>query len=252
MWNTILVEPILNLLMLFYKVLFSNLGLAILGLTVFIRLMLFPLTLPALRMSKKQKELKPELDKLKKRFRDNKDKLAQKQLELMREHGVNPALGCLPQIVQIVVLIALYQVFRQALQANGQGISALNSMLYFDFLKIPVGGSINVEFLYLDLTQPDPYYVLPILAGLTQAALALVGRRLQGQDSSDEKQEKESVEEDTGGMESMMQDMQWQMGLIFPLMTVFIGVRLQSGLVLYWVASVLLSLVQQWWVLSRE
>ncbi|MEA2020208.1 MAG: YidC/Oxa1 family membrane protein insertase [Patescibacteria group bacterium] len=240
--------------MLFYKVLFSNLGLAILGLTGFIRLLLFPLTLPALRMSQKQKDLKPELDKLKSRFGDDKDKLARKQLELMQEHGVNPALGCLPQIVQIIVLIALYQVFRQVLQVDEQGISALNNMLYFDFLEIPASGSINVDFLHLDLTQPDPYYILPILAGLAQAGLFFIGRRLQrGQSfSAEESDEGGAKKKEEGGMESMMQDMQSQMGLIFPLMTVFIGVRLQSGLVLYWVASVLLSLVQQWWVLSKE
>lgn len=251
-----MLEPILNLLMLFYTLLCSNMGLAILGLTVFIRLLLFPLTLPALRMSKKQKELKPKLDDLKERLGDDKEALAREQMKIMRENGVNPALGCLPQIVQIVVLIALYQVFRQVLEANGQGIQSLNNMLYFDFLRIPSGGNINVDFLYLDLTQPDPYYVLPVLAGLAQAGLFWVGKKLRGEGSSessgDVRNANVNEEEKEEGMEDMMKNMQSQMGFIFPLMTVFIGVRLQSGLVLYWVASVVLSLVQQWWVAVRD
>ena len=245
MWNTLLVEPILNLLMLFYEVLFSNLGLAILGLTVVIRLVLFPLTLPSLRMTQKQAEIKPELDKLKEKYKDNKEKLAQAQMKLMRENGVNPALGCLPQIVQLVVLIALYQVFRQVLAANGQAVSALNQMLYFDFLKIPVEGSINTSFLYLDLTQPDPYYVLPILAGLSQAGLFLVGKKMRGGGKEASGAEDKESDSQKDGADDIMQSMQSQMGFIFPLMTVFIGLRLQSGLVLYWVASVALSLVQQ-------
>ncbi len=248
MWNTLLVEPILNLLMLFYEVLFSNLGLAILGLTMVIRLILFPLTLPSLRMSKKQAELKPALDKLKNKFSDNKEKLAQEQMKLMREHGVNPALGCLPQIVQLIVLIALYQVFRQVLAADGQAVAELNRMLYFDFLRIPAEASINTKFLYLDLTQPDPFYVLPILAGLSQAGLFLFGNKLRGGAAEEEKKESSENAGKDGqkeGADDIMQSMQSQMGFIFPLMTVFIGLRLQSGLVLYWVASVLLSLVQQ-------
>lgn len=247
MWNTLLVEPILNLLFLFYEVLFSNLGLAILGLTVVIRLVLFPLTLPSLRMSKEQAKLKPELDKLKEKYKDDKEKLAQAQMKLMREHGVNPALGCLPQIVQLIILIALYQVFRQVLAANGQSITALNQMLYFDFLKIPADGSINTHFLYLDLTQPDPYYILPVLAGLSQAGLFLIGKKMRGNAKDTKGGAEEPAKEDSqeGSADDIMQSMQSQMGFIFPLMTVFIGLRLQSGLVLYWVASVLLSLVQQ-------
>ncbi len=255
MWNTLLVEPILNLLMLFYEVLFSNLGLAILGLTVFIRLILFPLTLPSLRMSKKQAELKPKLDKLKNKFSDNKEKLAQEQMKLMREHGVNPALGCLPQIVQLIVLIALYQVFRQVLGENGQSVDLINRIVYWEFLKVPPTEGINTQFLLWDLAKaadsvsfPNVYYTLPVLAGLSQAGLFLFGKKLRGGAAEEEKKESVEGAEKDGqeeGADDIMQSMQSQMGFIFPLMTVFIGVRLQSGLVLYWVASVLLSLVQQ-------
>lgn len=242
MWNTLLIQPITNLLIAFYQLLFSNLGLAILGMTLFIRLLLFPLTLPALKMAEKQKELQPKLEKIKKKYKDDKEKLAREQMKLMKVAGVNPALGCLPQIVQLVILIALYQVFIKVLLADGQNIETLNDLLYFDFLKLPSGAAIGTKFLYLDLSQSDPYYVLPILAGLSQWAVTRIGRPKKAEGKKAGEEEKK---------DDIMGDMQSQMGILFPLMTVFIGLKLQSGLVLYWLASVLISLGQQWLVTSK-
>lgn len=243
MWNILLLQPILNLLFLFYRLLFSNLGLAILGLTLFIRLASLPLTFPALEMAKKQRELKPELDRLKEKYKDDKERLAREQMNLMGEHGLNPALGCLPQIIQLVILVALYQVFIKVLAANGQSTETLNQLLYSGFLKIPAGSSIKTRFLYLDLAQPDPYYILPVLAGVLQWGVMQVGRGLQG-DS------KETIKGKSN--DDIMGSMQSQMGMLFPLMTVFVGLRLQSGLVLYWFVSMLFSLFQQWWFAKRQ
>lgn len=243
MWNTFLVEPILNLLIAFYKGLFSNLGLAILGMTAFIRIVLYPLTVPALKMAEKQKRMQPKLNELKEKYKDDKERLTQEQLKLMKEAGINPALGCLPQIVQLIILIALYQVFIKVLHANGAEITNLNNLLYFDFLKLPTNAVIGTKFLYLDLTKPDPYYVLPILSGVAQWTMTRIGRPAAVKPTG------EKVEK--GKSDDIMQNMQSQMGIIFPLMTVFIGLKLQSGLTLYWFVSVLLSVVQQWWV-SRK
>jgi len=96
MWNTIFVQPFLNLLLAFYKVFFSNLGLAILGVTVLIRLLLFPLTLPMLKMARKQRMIQPELDKLKEKYGEDKEKLAKEQMRLLRENGINPAWAAFP------------------------------------------------------------------------------------------------------------------------------------------------------------
>ena len=88
MWNTLLIEPILNLLILFYHLLFSNLGLAILGLTLLIRVLLFPLVLPVLKMGEKQRQLKPELDKLREKYAKDKEKLAREQMQLLSRAGI--------------------------------------------------------------------------------------------------------------------------------------------------------------------
>ena len=134
MWQQLLYHPILNLLVFFYQILFQNLGLAILAMTVVLRSALIPLTLPTLKAAQKQKELAPELKKLQEKHKGDKEKLAKAQMELYRKHGVNPAAGCLPQILQLIVLIALYQAFIQVLSNDGQAVLKLNEILYFDFL----------------------------------------------------------------------------------------------------------------------
>src|SRR4030066_1865707 len=122
LWNLILYQPLVNALIFFYNFLFSNFGLAIIVLTMIIRSLLIPLTLPSMRAAQKMKELAPEIAKLKKKHGHDKQQLAKAQMELYRRHGANPAAGCLPQIVQLIVLIALYQAFRQVLDINGDNI----------------------------------------------------------------------------------------------------------------------------------
>jgi len=245
MWNTLLIKPILNLLVAFYKLFFSNLGLAILGMTIFIRLLLFPLAIPTLKMAEKQRRLQHKLDALKKKHKGDKKKLTEEQMRLMKAEGINPALGCLPQIAQLIVLIALYQVFIKILATNEQTIQNINNMLYANFLRLPPGGHIETRFLYLNLSKPDPYYVLPVLAGLAQWVSTKVGRTPKPTKPETEKTVEKEARSD------IMLDMQSQMGFLFPLMTIFIGLNLSSGLVLYWLASVLISTVQQWWVAKR-
>ncbi|MBI3954675.1 membrane protein insertase YidC, partial [Candidatus Collierbacteria bacterium] len=153
-----LITPINQLLIFLYGLSGSNFGLAIIFLTVIIRLALVPITIPSLQSAKKLQALKPQLDRLKKKHTD-KQKLQLAQLELYRQHKINPAAGCLPQVAQLFVLIALYQVFMNIV-SGGQ----------ID------GQPINQRFLWLDLSQPDPFYILPVLAGLSQFVFSLMMR----------------------------------------------------------------------------
>jgi YidC/Oxa1 family membrane protein insertase len=241
MWQQLLYYPILNLLVFFYKILFQNLGLAILAMTVVLRAALIPLTLPTLKAAQKQRDLMPELKKLQEKHKGNKEKLAKAQMELYRQHGVNPAAGCLPQILQLIVLIALYQAFIQVLSNDGQAVLKLNEILYFDFLKLDPGRLINTYFGPWTLSQPDKFFVLPILAGVFQLLLSKMMRPAA----------EKAVEKAKGTPEKsddLMYNMQEQMLYLMPLMTIFIGWRLPSGLVLYWLATTIFSLVQQYFV----
>jgi len=210
-----------------YQIFGGNLGLSIIGLTLVIKLILLPFVIPTIRSAKKMQDLKPALDKLKTKHTE-KAALQKAQLELYKEHGVNPAAGCLPQIVQIVILISLYQVFIDLLKQSSIG-----------------GIQVNPNFLYLNLTKPDHTYIMPILAGVTQLIFSLM--MMSGVEAhinnpkkvEDKKKEQDSLE--------MAASMQQQMVYMMPLMTVLISLNFQSGLILYWVISTVFSIIQQYY-----
>lgn len=219
-----LTTPISQFLFFLYNLTGHNLGLAIILLTVIIRSVLIPFSLPALRSAKKMQDLKPQLDKLKLKHKD-KQKLQLAQLELYKQNGVNPAAGCLPQIAQLLVLIALYQVF-------------------LNFINVDNGQSLNFQFLWLDLSQPDPFYILPVLAGLTQLIFSLMMTSgLESHLHAPKKKEAKQKEEDSL---EMAQSMQQQMLYLMPIMTIVISLKFASGLALYWVITTLFSAIQQY------
>ena len=178
--------------------------------------------MPSLKTAKKMQDLKPHLDKLKEKHGSDKQKLAQAQMDLYKEHGVNPMAGCLPQILQIVVLIAMYNVFMNFIN-NG---------------KID-GQAINMGFLWLDLAKKDPYYILPVVAGLSQLMLSLMMSPVTNTSAVAKVEDKKKEQDAT-------ESMQKQMLFMMPLMTVVISLNFPSGLALYWVATTVFSIAQQY------
>lgn len=238
MFQTFLYNPLLNSLIFFYHLLGDSFGLAIIALTVVIRAASIPLTIPAIKAQQKMLDLQPEIEKLKTKHKGDKAALQKAQLELMQSHGVNPGAGCLPQIIQIAILIALYQVFNNFL--NGGQID---------------GQTVNMSFLWLDLSRPDRLYIFPILAGLTQLVYSLMLRpgtehphpseiSLKSPNSPKSQTDKTQQKSEM----SMAQEIQNQMLFMMPLMTVIISLRFPSGLSLYWVITTVFSVVQQWFI----
>jgi len=233
-WQTILVTPLFNLLVILYQWV-GNLGIAIVLLTLIIRTVLLPVMLPSMKNMKKQKALNPELEKLKKKFKYDKKKLAEKQMELFKEHGINPASGCLTQIITILILFALYGVIRKF--TTTENVSEINDLLYFTFLKFKDGVIVNTKFLYLDLAKPDPYFIFAILSGALQflsSKMTMVYAKI------GEKAAKETPEK----TDDMAYNMQQQMLYTMPIMNVIVGVTLPSGIVLYMVTATIFSIVQ--------
>lgn len=246
MWNTFFKIPILNILFIFYQLLFHNLALAIFALTILIQIVLIPLRIPSIRSAKKLKELQPELDGIKNKHKEDKTALAKAQMELYRKHGLNPAAGCLPTLLSIPVMIALYQVLIQTL--NTTSIADINNFLYFEFSKLADISALNMRFLWLDLAKPDPLFVLPVLVGILQWGLTkTMSSKGQGQMGGMEQgvkdKEQQRVKKDS--IEDAMAAMQTQMQYIFPLMSALITVRLPAGVGLYWISSVLFAIIQQ-------
>ena len=228
MFQTYLYQPLLNSLVFFYHLFGDSFGLAVVGLTVAIRAILVPLTIPSIKSQKKMTELQPKLTELKKKHKD-KLELQKAQLELYKAHGVNPGAGCLPQIAQIVVLIALYQVFNNLL--NGGKID---------------GGEAKMQFLGMNLAKPDQFYILPILAGLSQLVYSLMLRPGTEHPHPTEKLVTKTDKKEEKGEMEMAQEIQNQMLFMMPIMTVIIALKFPSGLALYWVVTTVFSLIQQW------
>ncbi|KKU87902.1 MAG: Membrane protein insertase, YidC/Oxa1 family [Candidatus Beckwithbacteria bacterium GW2011_GWC2_47_9] len=253
MWFSLFYQPLVNALIFFYNLMGGNLGWAIIGLTIAIRLLLTPLTLPSLKSAQKLKTLQPELNKLKEKFGGDKQAWAKKQLEFYQQNGVNPAAGCLPQIVQIVILIALFQAFNQVLTSNGNVVENLNKILYAP-LRLQADAVINNRFTYLNLTQPDLFNMpainlfgftlnkFPGIFLLVSAVTQFISSKLMMPAAAKVKTLAEKTKEQGDDMAAAMQQ---QMLYLMPVMTLFIGFKFASGLVLYWLTFSLVMLVQQ-------
>jgi YidC/Oxa1 family membrane protein insertase len=255
LFHTLLYQPLLNTLILLYLILFHNFGLAIIALTLIIRLALIPLTMPALKAAQKMKELQPELEKLKKKYKNDKQAFAQAQLAFYKQHGANPAAGCLPQIIQIIILIALFQVFNQVIRTDDNILSKINEILY-PFLKLPPETTFNPRFLYLNLTKPDVItlplkignFNLPPLPGffLILSALSQFLSSLMMMPAAAAAQAQ--AQKTPSKQDDLTSSLQTQMLYLFPLMTLLIGLSFPSGLVLYWAVFSLSTMVQQYFV----
>lgn len=223
-----------ELLVMLYQVT-GNLGFAIIGFTLLTRALLLPLTMPSLKAQKKMREIQPELKKLKEKHGKDKQALQLAQLELYKKYNINPLAGCLPQIIQLAILIFLYQALIGFLE-NGQ-VS---------------GVSVEPTFLWLNLSQPDAMFVLPILAAATQLVLSLMilpggeVRDIVPNDAKSKKVQTENKKEED--MAEMAASMQQQMLFIMPIMTGFLALRFPSGLALYWVVTTVFSIGQQYFL----
>lgn len=247
-FNTILIQPLANGLMFFYRLLGGNMGLAIIGFSFSLRFLLNPLTKPYLESMKKIKEVEPQIAKLKRKYKGDQKKLLEAQAEFYRQKGINPSGGCLPYLLQIVVLIALFNVFTTALSGNGNASSKFNELLYPPF-KLDQGEVINTKFLYLDVTKPDVFKVSGIPFPLPGPILILsaILQFFASKMMTPYVEAQEKVAGKTKGEADDMQvAMQRSMSYTFPLFTLIIGVGFPSGLALYWLLFSFWQVLQQY------
>lgn len=243
-----LIQPLTNGLILFYNLLWQNMGLAILGFSVFLRIFTNPLTKPYMASMKKIKEVEPLVKKLKIKYKNDQKGLMAAQTELYKQKGINPSAGCLPYILNIVIMIALFNVFTQVLSVNNDSMAKLNSLLYPQ-LKMSENADLNTGFLYLDVRKPDVFnfsgipFPIPgpfiILAGLLQFLSAKMMVPVV-------KKEEQIAKATKGEADDMAVAMQSSMIYTFPLMTIFFGVKFPSGLALYWLLFSIFQMYQQY------
>jgi YidC/Oxa1 family membrane protein insertase len=232
LYNTILYEPVLNLLIYLYNVIPGNdIGIAIIVLTVIIKLILLPFSAQSIKSQKALQEIQPKLEALKKKYKDDKEKLASETMLLYKQQKVNPLSSCLPLLIQFPFLIAVYQAFR-----TGLGSADLNQYLY-SFVAHP--DQINTMSLgFMDLAVPS--LALAVVAGLAQ----FVQTKML---STSKPKKKTSGAKD----EAMMANMNKSMLYFMPLITIVIGAQLPAGLTLYWFATTVLTVLQQKLIFNR-
>jgi YidC/Oxa1 family membrane protein insertase len=246
-FNQILIWPILNILIAFYKLFLAlalpgAFGLAIIALTVSFRLLLSPLIGSQLKSAQKMQELKPRLDELSQKYGKDKARLQQEQLRLYKEAGVNPAAGCLPLILQMPIFIALYNVFWQIL-GNGnleKVVQDINQIVYFPFLRLQ---NLDLSFLGINLaTKPSSWNT----AGWWLLTIPLATAILQWYQTklmTVTPQQTTNNKQQTG--DDMAKIMQTQMTYLFPLMIGWFAFSFPVGLSLYWNTFTVLGIIQQ-------
>jgi YidC/Oxa1 family membrane protein insertase len=245
LWNTLLVHPIMNVTLLAYSIV-RDFGLAVIFVTIAIRLGLYPLYVTQIRSQRAMQEVAPAMEELKKKYGKDRKRFSEEQMKLYKERGVNPAAGCLPLVLQMPLLIALYNSLLQLGCGLGPPPGNLCPGLSHDMVEsfryllisnpIPPDGALDTTAHWLPwisrgLQHPDPFFILPVMAGLVQlvaSVMAMPAKQVQSGDTA--------------------QRMTQSMAYTFPLMTVVIGAQFPAGLTLYWIATTLFQIVQQYFV----
>ena len=231
LFQEVFYRPILNLLVLLFNIIPGNdLGIAIILLTVIIKMILYPLSQKSIQSQKALQDLQPKIEEVKKKYKDNKEEQSKAMLSLYKENKVNPFSSCFPLLVQLPFLIAIFQVFK-----DGLGEKSLS--LTYSFITRP--DFINTVFLGINLSKPN--IILAILAGLAQfwqAKMMLTKRpEIKAEGSKDE---------------DLSAIMNKQMIYFAPIFTVFIGMSMPGGLSLYWFISTLMTALQQLYILKYK
>jgi YidC/Oxa1 family membrane protein insertase len=229
LYQIIAYQPILNVLVFLYNHTL-DLGISIILLTILIKLFLWPLSRKAIKSQKEMQEIQPKLDALKKQYADNKAELGKATMDLYKEHKINPLSSCLPMLIQLPFLFAVFRVLRV-------GMSEDLSLVY-SFLAKPTTFQ-AISFGFMDLSKPSIY--LAVLAGAAQfiqakMMLAKNNKTADGKDQADD----------------MSAIMNKQMVYIFPVVTIVFGFSLPGGLTLYWFMFTFFTIVQQYLVLKTS
>lgn len=227
-FHAYLSEPIYNLLVFIYTTFpFEDIGIAIIILTLVIKLVLWPLTGKSLKGQRALQSLQPKIEELKKKYADNKEEMAKQMMALYKTEKVSPASSCLPMLVQLPILIALYRVLLVGLKGGGD-------FTLYGFVTDP--GTINhMMFGVINLASPN--IPIAVLAGIFQYFQA---KQLSHRRPPPALRQKEGAKD-----EDMMAAMNKSMMYFMPVITVVIGATLPGGLALYWLVITILSLLQQ-------
>ncbi len=245
LFNIILVQPIFNILVVFFHLLTllhvpSALGFAIIAMTVFIRLILYPFTASQIKTTKKMQELNPHLSRIREVHKGDSARQQKETMALYKEHGVNPASGCLLMIIQLPVIWALYSVLGNTVKYTK--LSQINNLIYTDSLKLHHLWDTNFFGLPLGKTPSELIGIVgwlvllvPVLTGIFQFIQSKMMFQSAPQVPGEKKKE--------GDFASAFQT---QSIYLFPLMIGFFSYQFPIGLSLYWNTFTIFGIIQQY------
>ena len=156
MWETIVIQPFLNVLLLINS-LVGNFGISIILFTILIRLLTHPLTVQQFKATKAMQTLQedPRYKKMQEKYKDDKDRLAQEQMKLYKELGINPLGSCLPTLIQLPLILGLYQSVTRAMAASPLELFRLERIIYPGLINAAELLPLQNQFLWMDLGQPE-------------------------------------------------------------------------------------------------
>lgn len=252
-FDTFFLAPIINVMVLFIHAFNAIgipgvLGFSIIALTAVIKLLIWPVMSAQLRSTRKMADLKPHLDKLKEKHKGDQQKFSQAQMALFKEHGVNPVAGCLPALIQMPVLLALYQVIFAFFDIKA-GLSRINDLTYSfvpDIVRMPSSNFLGVDLSY----KPSDFgkygmalLIIPVVTVFIQFIQSKMmfpaPVKKYPSDSPIEKKEKNTKGDAASAMQS-------QMLYLMPLMIGFFSYGFPVGLALYWNTFTIFGIIQQY------
>ncbi|GAB4265730.1 MAG: hypothetical protein Kow0080_06190 [Candidatus Promineifilaceae bacterium] len=240
MWDTFIINPMTNALLLLLGVLGNNLILAITVFTVLLRLATLPLNIRQQRSMMKTQKMQPQIRAIQQKYKDN----PQKMQEEFTKIGYNPAeslAGCLPMLIQMPILFGLFQVLRFLLGTTPQSVFELSQRASESFLglfNISLNSLLPIDshFLWLNLGQPDPLFILPILVFVTM----FIQSKYTTPSSTPQDDNKKKGQQQDDPAAAMNKQMQYMM----PVMLGFFSLQFQAGLSIYFVLSNIIGIGQ--------
>jgi YidC/Oxa1 family membrane protein insertase len=236
MWDALILNPMLNALLLIYSYLGRNFGVAIILFTILIRLLIYPLTAKQMKSAQAMQELQKskKWQEIQKKYKDDREKLAQEQMKLYKEMGVNPFGSCLPTLIQFPIIIGLYQAIMRALAVTPIQLLDLSRHVY-PFVNVSSLIPLNNRFLWMDLSLPEKDFGLAI-AGIgipILAILVVITTYLQSKLMT--------PPANPGDQGAQMGQ---AMNLYMPIFMGYLAYTFSSGLALYFVASNVVGIAQ--------
>ncbi len=238
MWDTIIITPFTNVLLFIYTLVAHNFGIAIILFTCLIRLITHPLMVQQIKGAKAMQDLQKDKRyiEMQKKYKDDKEKLAQEQMKLYKELNISPFSSCLPTLIQFPIIIGLYQSVVLALANTPVELVNLTRHVYPGLLKVADLIPLNSRFLWMDLSAPERLYLpflsfgIPILAIVVVISTYLQSKMMTPVSTGD-----------AGGQSAMIGNM---MNIYMPFLMGYLALTLASGLSLYFVVSNLIGIGQ--------